>query len=159
VDALEQRRKIHMAGSIWSKRKKALLTVASLAGANIVFTGVPKPTVEIPTQIALTGSDFAMCAAIYYEYFGERISREQILETLGLTGLLVIVAGGAGYGIAKVATGAVTEVANFLGPIGWMASSLLAAGGTAALGLIWMAIVDYANRKRVPMSEAASAVA
>jgi hypothetical protein len=100
-----------------------------------------------------------MCAAIHYEYFGERISKEQIIETLGLSGLLVIVVSGAGYGIAKVASGAIAELTNFLGPLGWMASGLLAAGGTATLGLIWMAIVDYAYRKRVPMSEAATSFA
>jgi hypothetical protein len=72
---LKQGGKSVVAGSTWSKRKKALLTIAGLAGTNVAFTGVPKPTVEIPTQIALTGSDFAMCAAIYYEYFGERISK------------------------------------------------------------------------------------
>jgi hypothetical protein len=148
-----------VAESIWKKRKKALLTIAALSGTNIAFTGAPKPTLEIPSQIALTGSDFAMCAAIHYEYFGERISKEQIIETLGLSGLLVLVVSGAGYGIAKVASGAIAELTNFLGPLGWMASGLLAAGGTATLGLIWMAIVDYAYRKRVPMSEAATSFA
>lgn len=118
-----------MAESLFAKRTQSLIAVAGVAGANIVFSGAPKPGVEIPSHIVLTGADFAMCAGIYYLYFGENITKDGILGILGDSGILVVVAGGGGYAIAKGASGLVAEFTNFLGPIGWMASGLLAAGG------------------------------
>jgi hypothetical protein len=148
-----------MANNLWDKRRKSLLKIAAAAGANIAFTGAPKPGAELPTQVALTATDFVMCAMVYEEYFGERISTQGIYETLGAAGVLVAVAGGGGYIIAKSASGLIAEVTNWLGPIGWLASSLLAFGGTAALGVIWMAMVDYAYREGKSPSEAAHAMA
>jgi hypothetical protein len=147
-----------MAKKIWQKRRKALLQIAGTSGINIVFAGAPKPGAEIPSHIALTGADFFMCAMIYELYFGERISKDSILEILGDAGLLVVIGGGGGYAIAKGASGLIAEFTNFLGPLGWMASGLLAAGGTAALGLIWVALVDWAYRNQSSMTEAARAV-
>jgi hypothetical protein len=135
-----------MAKKIWQKRRKALLQIAAVSGASVVFTGTPKPGAEIPSQIALTGADFAMCAIIYQLYFDERISKDRIVEILGHLGLLMVVAGGGGYALAKGASGLIAEFTNLLGPIGWMASGILAAGGTSVLGLTWVAIVDWAYR-------------
>lgn len=141
---------------LWEKRRKSLLQISAFSGINVVFAGAPKPGGEIPTHIALTGADFVLCAMIYEQYFGERISTAEITEVLGAAGLLLVVAGGGGYAIAKGATGLVAELTNFLGPLGWMASGLLAAGSTALLGLVWMAIVDRAYRERVSLSTAAA---
>lgn len=110
-------------------------------------------------HIVLSGGDFVMCTMIYNEYFGGELSEANIIKILGCGGVLIVAVGGGGYAIAKSATGLVAEFANFLGPLGWMASGLLAAGGTAALGLIWMGICEYAYSKGVSMERAAKAVA
>jgi hypothetical protein len=144
-----------MAEGIAGKRITALLEILAFSGANIVFAGPPKPGAEIPTHIALTGADFVMCALIYHKYYGEQISGAKVEEILGAIGLIVAMAAGGGYAIAKSASGLIAEFTNFLGPLGWMASSLLAAGGTALLGLIWLAIVDLAYRKDESLLEAA----
>lgn len=141
---------------LWEKRRISLLQIAAFSGINVVFAGAPKPGVEIPAHIALTGADFVLCAMIYEQYFGERISKEEIVEVLGAAGFLLVVAGGGGYAIAKGASGLVAEFANFLGPLGFMASGLLAAGSTTLLGLAWMAIVDLAYRERGSLRAAVS---
>lgn len=145
-----------MAENIWQKRKKALLCIAGLAGGNVVIAAPPKPGGEIPSHIALTGADFVMCGMIYETYFGEKVSKSTIVEILGVGGVIVAVAGGGGYAIAKTASGFIAELANLLGPLGWMASGLLAAGGTTLLGLCWMMIVDSAYGKKVTLREAVS---
>ena len=147
-----------MAKSIGEIRRKSLLIISGAVGGNIVFGGAPKPGAEIPSHIVLTGADFVMCAAIYNEYNGENISEESIIEVLSDAGILLIVAGGGGYAIAKGATGLVAEFTNFLGPIGWIASGLLAAGGTALLGLVWMYICDVAYNERLTLNKAARAI-
>ncbi len=148
-----------MAKNIWKKRRKSLLQIAGFSGANVVLSGTPKPGAELPSHIALTASDFVMCGMIYEQYFGESISKDSILKTLGAAGVLLVVAGGGGYAIAKGASGLIAEFTNILGPIGWMASGLLAAGGTALLGLLWIAIVDIAYRNQITLEEAANSVA
>lgn len=148
-----------MASPIWKKRRTALLQIALLAGGNVAITAAPKPTVEVPTSIALTGADFVMCAMIHQIYFGEEIDKTAVIDTLGAAGLLVVVAGAGGYALAKTTNGLIAEFTNILGPLGWMASGLLAAGGTAILGLSWMFICDYAFRNRISLKKAASSLA
>lgn len=147
-----------MSKSMWNKRRKTLLKIAEFSAGNIVIGGVPKPGAEIPSHIALIATDMVMCAMIYEEYFSESISEHSILEILGKTGILLAVAGGGGYALAKSASGLIAEVTNFLGPIGWITSGILAAGGTALLGLLWMTIVDWAYRKQVTLKDAALAI-
>lgn len=144
--------------SLWTKRRRALWKIAGVAGANVAFSGAPKPGAEIPAHIVLTAGDFVMCGLIYEEYFGEKLTKDDILEVFGAAGLLLIVAGGGGYAIAKGATGILAEFTNLLGPLGWMASGILAAGGTGLLGFLWMAMVDYAYRNKVTLKQAARAV-
>ena len=144
-----------MSKSFWGKRRRVLLKIAEFSAGNIVIGGVPKPGAEIPSHIALIATDMVMCAMIYEEYFSESISEHSILEILGKAGILLVVAGGGGYAIAKSASGFVAEATNFLGPIGWITSGILAAGGTALIGLLWMTIVDWAYRKQVTLKEVA----
>lgn len=125
-----------------SKRWRCLLGIGAVAGGNIIFTAPPKPTAEVPVAVVLTGADFVMCAAIYHEYFGERLTDGDIIDRLGGAGIITLVAGGGGYAIAKGASGLIAEFTNFLGPLGWMASGLLAAGATALLGAAWMMACD-----------------
>ncbi len=155
---VKHKRGFFMTKSMWRKRRKTLLKIAEFSAGNIVIGGVPKPGAEIPSHIALIATDMVMCAAIYEEYFSERISEHSILEILGKAGILIAVAGGGGYAIAKSASGLVAEVTNFFGPIGWIASGILAAGGTALLGLFWMTVVDWAYRKQVTLKDAALAI-
>lgn len=148
-----------MSKSIWGKRRKVLLKIAEFSAGNVVIGGAPKPGAEIPSHIALIATDMVMCAMIHEEYFSESISEHSILEILGKAGILLVVAGGGGYAIAKSASGLIAEVANFFfGPIGWITSGMLAAGGTALLGLLWMTIVDWAYRKQVTLKDAALAI-
>ncbi|GJQ24648.1 hypothetical protein BIY37_04545 [Candidatus Brocadia sapporoensis] len=147
-----------MSKSLWKKRRKTLLKIAEFSAGNIVVGGVPKPGAEIPSQIALIATDIVMCTIIYEEYFSERISEHSILEILGKSGILLVVAGGGGYMIAKSATGLIAEVNNFFGPMGWITSGILAAGGTALLGLVWMTVVDWAYRKQITLKEAVFAI-
>ena len=147
-----------MTKSIWRKRRKVFLKIAEFSAGNIVIGGVPKPGAEIPSHIALITTDMVMCTMIYEEYFSESISEHSILEILGKAGILLAVAGGGGYAIAKSASGLIAEVTNFFGPIGWITSGMLAAGGTILLGLLWMTIVDWAYRKQVSLKDAAFAI-
>ncbi|OQY97863.1 MAG: hypothetical protein B6D35_13335 [Candidatus Brocadia sp. UTAMX2] len=147
-----------MSTCIWKKRRKTVLKIAEFSAGNIVIGGAPKPGAEIPAHIALIATDVVMCAMIYEEYFSEKISEHSILEILGKSGILLIVAGGGGYMIAKSATGLIAEITNFLGPIGWITSGFLAAGGTALLGFVWMTIVDWAYRKQVTLKDAVLAI-
>lgn len=142
-----------------AKRRKSAFLIAGAAGGNVIFSAAPKPTVEVPAHVALTLADFVMCGAIYEIYYGEHLSEESILAILGDAGVVIAVAGGGGYAIAKGASGLVAEVTNFLGPLGWMASGLLAAGGTVFLGLIWWGVVDVAYRNDKPIEEVAASAA
>jgi hypothetical protein len=148
-----------MAKNLWQKRKSAFLQIAAFSGGNIVLSGAPKPTIEVPTAVVLTGADFVMCGMIHNVYFGEEIDKMKVLKVLGVAGAIVLVAGGGGYALAKGASGLVAEVTNWMGPVGWIASGLLAAGATAILGLTWMAICDYAYRKDLVVEAAAAALA
>jgi hypothetical protein len=136
------------------KRVSCILQIAAFAGGNIVFGGAPKPGLEVPTHVALTAADFAMCTLIYHEYYKATIAQHDIIAMLGGAGLLVVVAGGGGYALAKGASGLIAEFTNFLGPLGWMASGLLAAGGTAVLGLCWMYLVDQAYAEGITVGDA-----
>lgn len=147
-----------MSKGLWRKRRKVLLKIAEFSAGNVVIGGTPKPGAEIPSHIALIATDMVMCAMIYEEYFSERISEHSILEILGKAGILLVVAGGGGYAIAKSAAGLIAEVTNFFGPIGWITSGILAAGETVILGLIWTTIVDWAYRKQVTLKDAALAI-
>ena len=138
-----------MKKKLYKMRLDSGLTIAGYAGGNILFAAAPKPTAEVPSHIVLTAADFVMCAQIYSTYFGEEISEISILEILGDAGLLVAVVGGAGYALAKTATGFVAEAANFFGPLGWAASGILAAGSTAILGFAWLGFIDWAYRNKV----------
>lgn len=102
-----------MSKSIWGKRRKVLLKIAEFSAGNVVIGGAPKPGAEIPSHIALIATDMVMCAMIHEEYFSESISEHSILEILGKAGILLVVAGGGGYAIAKSASGLIAEVANF----------------------------------------------
>lgn len=146
-----------MSKSLWRKRRKALLKIAEFTAGNVVIGGAPKPGAEVLSHIALVATDVIMCAMIYEEYFNEHISDGSILELLGKAGILLVMAGG-GYAIAKSASGIFAEFTNFLGPVGWITSGILAAGGTALLGLIWMTIVDWAYRKHVSRKDAIRAI-
>lgn len=147
-----------MSKIIWRKRRKVFLKIAEFSAGNVVIGGVPKPGAEIPSHIALIATDIVMCAAIYEEYFCEHISEHSILEILGKAGILLVVAGGGGYAMVKSASGLLAEVVNFFGPIGWITSGMMAAGGTVLLGLLWTAIVDWAYRKHVTLKDAALAI-
>ena len=141
---------------VWQKRRKALLHIAELSGDNVVIAEPPKPGGEIPSHITITSADFVMCGMIYEIYFGEKILKSSIIEIMSVGGMIVAIAGGSGYAIDKTAAGFVAEVANLLGPLGWMASGLLSAGGTALVGLCWMWIVESAYGKKTTLREAAS---
>jgi hypothetical protein len=144
---------------LWDLRVQSILKIAGFAGGSLVFSGAPKPGAEIPSHIVLTGADFVMCGMIYHDYFGRRITQRSIVKTLGMTGLFVAITLGGGTLLAKGATGAFSEVANFLGPLGWMASGLLAAGSTGVLGLVWLFVVDSAYRNNDSVQHTARAMA
>ena len=105
-----------MSKGIWRKRRKVLLKIAEFSAGNVVIGGAPKPGAEIPSHIALIATDMVMCAMIYEEYFSENISGHTIIEILGKAGILLVVAGGGGYAVAKSASGLIAEVTNFFGP-------------------------------------------
>ncbi len=106
-----------------------LLIIAEFSGGNVVIGGVPKPGVEVPSHVALIATDMVMCAMIYEECFSENISEGSTIEILGKVGILIAVAGGGGYAIAKSASGFIAEITNLFGPMGWITSGILAAGG------------------------------
>lgn len=141
--------------TLTKKRVKSLINIANLAGTSVAIIVPPIPTFEVPKQIFLTGSDFAMCYMIYEEYFDDSIYKQEMTEILTDAGILTLVAAGTGYIITRILSGLLAELTNILGPLGWMASGLLEVSQTALLGLVWMYLVEKAYREKITLKQVA----
>jgi hypothetical protein len=79
-------------------------------------------------------ADIGMCLGIWKIYFKEELSEQSLLGIMGGAGLIAAIAGGAGYVIAKGATGLLHEALNVVTLPGWVTSGAIAASATALLG-------------------------
>jgi hypothetical protein len=134
------------------KRNKAALLILGAAGVGGFATFAPTPVIEVPKQVVLGAADLAMCVGIYHIYFEEMLSESGLLSFMQDVGFITVGATGAGYLIAKGASGIVHEVANVGGPLGWALSGAIALGGTALLGGAWLFICDKQYRERLAIS-------
>lgn len=118
--------------SLKKKRIQVLEIIATAAGVGGFATFVPKPTIEVPTQIVLGAADLAMCLKIWNIYFDEEIEEKSMLEIMTTKGIIAVAAGGTGYIIARGATGLLHEAMNAITLPGWVTSGLIAASATLA---------------------------
>jgi hypothetical protein len=138
----EKKRKLN------EKRLDAALIILGAAGIGGFATFTPTPTVEVPKQVVLGFADITMCLMIWKTYFKEELSEKELLGMMGGAGLIALAAGGAGYVIAKGASGLLHEVLNAAILPGWIISGLVAASGTAVLGAAWVWFCDKKYQER-----------
>ena len=143
-------------GKLNETRIETIFTITAAAGVGGFATFAPTPTLEVPKQVVLGAADIAMCCAIWKFYFKEEMAEKSMIQTLGTTGLIAAVAFGAGWIVAKGATGILHEFANAIPGIGWVSSGVVAASATATLGLAFMWYCDTRYRNMYPVKEKSS---
>lgn len=123
--------------SLGKKRLEAVLAVTGYVVGGSAVTAVPTPCVEIPKQIVVTASDILMYTTIWKIYFEEDLAHKQLVEMLVELGLITVVAAGAAYIIAKGSTAILSEITDWVGPVGWSVSAIVSGSLTGLFGAAW----------------------
>lgn len=128
--------------SLGKKRVEAVLAILGYAAGGGTVTAAPTPCAEIPKQIVLTASDILMYTTIWKIYFEEDLARKQLMEMLVELGLVTVVAAGAAYIVAKGSTAILSEITDWVGPVGWSASAVVSGSLTGLFGAAWALYCD-----------------
>ncbi len=134
---------------IGKKRLEATFAIASYAVGSGTATGAPTPGVELPKQLILTISDISMYFSIWKIYFEEDLSSKGLTEMLTDLGLIAIAATGSAYVVTKTSTALVSEITDWLGPVGWGVSAVIAGSLTGLSGSAWAVYCDYLYSKKI----------
>jgi hypothetical protein len=124
--------------NLGKKRLDAVWAIATYASTGGVMSAVPFPGTELPKQIALTASDILLYTTIWKIYFGEELSRKQLLEMLSELGLITVAAAGTAYVVTKGSTALLTEITNRFGPVGWGVAATITGSATGLFGAAWI---------------------
>ena len=108
----------------------------------------PKPTFEVPAELATIISDVSKFIKIWELYFNRPISPNDIMVIIKKAGISKAMRNVALYTGIKVADGFVNEIANLVGPLGWLAEGIVAGSISLITGLLWIQFchdlyVDY----------------
>src|SRR5207248_10944312 len=128
----------------------AAWAIIQQGAASGLATMVPTPLVETGKHIALAGNEILLCLRIYKIYYEEEISREAMLGLLQEAGIVVMVGTGLAYLATKSGQILISELSNFIWPIGAVVTAPLASSLTAIIGVSCMLFLDqaYQNRTR-----------
>ena len=124
------------------KRIEAVLAIAGYAASGGAVSALPSPGVEVPKQFALTAADIGMYTLIWKIYFEEELSHKNLLEILAELGMVTIGAIGTAYIVGKVSTAILSEINDWLGPVGWGVKAAIAGSLSSLFGLAWMLYCD-----------------
>lgn len=129
--------------SLDKKRLEVTLAIAGYAVSGGTASAVPTPGVEVPKQVVLTAADIAMYTSIWKIYFGEDLSYKALPEMLTELGIVTVAAMGTAYIVAKGSTAILSEIADWVGPMGW---GIKAAMAGSLSGLFGAARALYCDR-------------
>jgi hypothetical protein len=128
--------------NLGKKRLEAALAITTYAIGSGTAAAAPTPGVEIPKQIVLTASDVAMYTTIWKIYFHEDLSSKGIVEMLSELGLVTLAATGTAYIVSKATTAIVSEIADWLGFMGWGVKAAIASSITGIFAAAWAIYCD-----------------
>lgn len=136
--------------NLGKKRLEAVLAIATYSIGNGTASAAPTPGIEIPKQIVLTASDVAMYTTIWKIYFHDDLSSKGILEMLAELGLVTLAATGTAYIVGKTTTAITSEIADWLGPVGWGVTVVIATSITGLFAASWAVYCDrlYSEKER-----------
>jgi hypothetical protein len=135
------------------KRLETALAIATYAIGSGTASVAPTPGGEIPKQIILTASDIFMYTSIWKIYFEENLSSKELVEILAELGLVTLGAAGTAYIVSKASTAILKEITNWIGPLGWGATAVIASSLNSLFGVIWALYCDhlYSRREMKPV--------
>jgi hypothetical protein len=138
--------------SLNKKRLEAALAIAGYSVSSGTASAAPTPGAEIPKNLVLTASDVLMYTTIWKIYFEEDLSSKGILEVLAEVGLVTIAATGTAYVVAKASTAILSEITDWVGPLGWGVKAAIAGSLTGIFGAAWAIYCDrlYAQKNPQP---------
>lgn len=142
--------------SLGKKRLEAALAIVGYAAGSSTVTAAPTPCMEIPKQIVLTASDTLMYATIWKIYFEEDLSSKELLAMLVELGLITLAAAGAAYVVAKGSNALLSEITDWVGPLGWGVSAVVSGSLTGLFGAAWALYCDNLYCQSEPRSDQGS---
>nr|WP_225225828.1 hypothetical protein [Komarekiella delphini-convector] len=126
------------------------MAIATYAVGSGTASATPTPGIEVPKQIVLTASDIAMYTTIWKIYFHEDLSSQGILDILAQLGLVTLAATGTAYIVAKTTTAVVSEITDWIGPMGWGVKAAIAGSLSGLFGATWALYCDHLYSQREP---------
>ncbi|MBD6618382.1 hypothetical protein FNW02_21780 [Komarekiella sp. 'clone 1'] len=136
--------------SLDKRRLETVLAIATYAVGSGTASATPTPGIEVPKQIVLTASDIAMYTTIWKIYFHEDLSSQGILDILAQLGLVTLAATGTAYIVAKTTTAVVSEITDWIGPMGWGVKAAIAGSLSGLFGATWALYCDHLYSQREP---------
>ena len=121
-----------------NKKKQAFKMLVKPTMISFVNGVTPKPSLEIATEIATAIPDFRAFIQIWEIYFEKELSIEEIKAIFIKIGLAKSTGAIAVYTAIKISDGAINEIGNLLGPMGWLIEGTLSGSITIAAGYMWI---------------------
>ena len=128
----------------------AIVQQATLSGIACV---APTPLVETGKHIAIAGNEIFLCIRIYNIYYEEHITEEVMITMLTEAGLITAMSGGLVYMATKGSQTLISELSNFILPIGAAITVPLAASVTGLLGIAFLLFIDKKYQHDHPRPE------
>ncbi|BAZ67508.1 hypothetical protein NIES4106_22630 [Fischerella sp. NIES-4106] len=134
--------------NLGKKRLDVTIAITAYAIGSSGISATPTPGVEIPKQVVLTATDIAMYTSVWKTYFQEELSSKQLTDMLIELGLVTVAAAGTAYIVSKATTAILSEITDWLGPVGWGFTVAIAGSLTGLFGATWAAYCDYLYRQK-----------
>ncbi len=123
---------------IKKKKKEAFKILIKPTMISFANGAIPKPTVEIATEAATVIPDAIAFIKIWEIYFEKEISTQDIIEIFKKIGIAKSTGAIATYVVIKISDGAINEIGNILGPVGWLVEGVLSGSITIVAGYVWI---------------------
>ncbi len=138
--------------NLGKKRLASVLAIATYSVGSGTASAAPTPGGEIPKQILLTVSDIFMYTNIWKIYFEEDLSSKELVEILTELGLVTVAATGTAYIVSKANTAILKEITNWMGPLGWGLTAVIASSISGSFGVAWAIYCDRICSQKEPQS-------
>ncbi|WP_341528099.1 hypothetical protein WKK05_01730 [Nostoc sp. UHCC 0302] len=138
--------------SLGKKRLEVGLAIATYAVGSGTASAVPTSGIEVPKQIVLTASDIAMYTTIWKIYFQEDLSSKGIVDVLVELGVVTLAATGTAYLVTKTTTALLSEITDWLGPVGWGITAMIAGSLSGLFGVTWALYCDHLYSRSEPQT-------
>ncbi|MDZ8189579.1 MAG: hypothetical protein RMX96_32670 [Nostoc sp. ChiSLP02] len=93
-----------------------------------------------------------MYTTIWKIYFHEDLSSKGILDILTELGLVTLAATGTAYIVGKTTTAVISEIVDWLGPVGWGVAAVIATSITGLFAASWAVYCDRLYSEKEPQS-------